>query len=118
MSIDRRPSDRRRPATSPASPARLRLSAAMESRKGRSVTTTGAGLRLLAARHPRVGSAPRRPEGYPLGQRFAGPIAIVEASFESLGDRMAVVDRLNSEPELAVSDRVLPLVVFIDARDA
>ena len=43
---------------------------------------------------------------------------VVEASFESLGDWMAVVDRLNSEPELAVSDRVLPLVVFFDARDA
>jgi hypothetical protein len=42
---------------------------------------------------------------------------VVEASFKSLPDWMAAVDALNSQPDLAASDR-MPLVIFFEARDA
>ena len=43
---------------------------------------------------------------------------VVEASFGSLADWMAHVDTLNSQPDFAAYDRVAPLVMFFDARDA
>jgi hypothetical protein len=44
---------------------------------------------------------------------------VVEASFESLAEWMALVDVLNSQPESArPAEGAMPLVVFFDARDA
>ncbi len=43
---------------------------------------------------------------------------VVEASFESLADWMAQVDAFKSRPDFAEYDRVAPLIVFFDARDA
>jgi hypothetical protein len=44
---------------------------------------------------------------------------VVEASFGSLADWMALVDVLNSQPDTARHGEVaLPLVMFFDARDA
>ena len=51
--------------------------------------------------------------------RPAAVLEVVEASLESLGDWMALVDVLNSQPDVEADDRVmLPLVVFFEARDA
>jgi hypothetical protein len=43
---------------------------------------------------------------------------VVEASFESLADWMAQVDVFKSRPDFAEYDRVAPLIVFFEARDA
>jgi hypothetical protein len=43
---------------------------------------------------------------------------VVEASFESLADWMAHVDALKSRADFAAYDRVAPLILFFDARDA
>ena len=43
---------------------------------------------------------------------------VIEASFESLADWMAQVDAFKSRPDFAYYDRVAPLIVFFDARDA
>ena len=59
-------------------------------------------------------------EGDLMGRGGPPPYSrVVEASFESLGDWMALVDVLNSQPDVEADDRVaLPLVVFFEARDA
>jgi hypothetical protein len=43
---------------------------------------------------------------------------VVEASYESLADWMAQVDVFKSRPDFAAFDRVAPLIVFFNARDA
>ena len=43
---------------------------------------------------------------------------VVEASFESLADWMAQVDAFKSRPDFGDYDRVAPLIMFFDARDA
>ncbi|HEV8490117.1 MAG TPA: hypothetical protein VGQ58_10055 [Candidatus Limnocylindrales bacterium] len=43
---------------------------------------------------------------------------VVEASFGSLADWMAHVDVLKSRADFAAYDRVAPLIMFFDARDA
>jgi hypothetical protein len=43
---------------------------------------------------------------------------VVEASFGSLADWMAHVDVLKNQPDFATYDRVTPLVIFFEARDA
>ncbi len=43
---------------------------------------------------------------------------VVEASFESLADWMAQVEAFKSRPDFAAYDRVAPLIMFFDARDA
>jgi hypothetical protein len=44
--------------------------------------------------------------------------SVVEASFGSLADWMAHVDVLKSRADFAAYDRVAPLIIFFDARDA
>jgi hypothetical protein len=43
---------------------------------------------------------------------------VIEASFGSLADWMATVDTFKSRPDFAAYDRVAPLIMFFDARDA
>jgi hypothetical protein len=43
---------------------------------------------------------------------------VIEASFGSLADWMASVEALKSRPDFAAYDRVAPLIMFFDARDA
>lgn len=43
---------------------------------------------------------------------------VIEASYESLTDWMAQVDTLKSRPDFADYDRVAPLIMFFDAREA
>jgi hypothetical protein len=43
---------------------------------------------------------------------------VIEASYESLVDWMAQVDAFKSRPDFAAYDRVAPLIVFFEARDA
>jgi hypothetical protein len=58
-------------------------------------------------------------EGDLMGRGGPPPYArVIEATFESIADWMAHVDVLNSQPDFAAYDRVAPLVVFFDARDA
>jgi hypothetical protein len=43
---------------------------------------------------------------------------VIEASFRSLADWMAQVDTFKSRADFATFDRVAPLIMFFDARDA
>jgi hypothetical protein len=43
---------------------------------------------------------------------------VIEATYGSIADWMAAVDVFKSRPDFAAYDRVAPLIVFFEARDA